>query len=952
VAPTRAAIAVPTSIYKSSPLELELGAVHSLTLPIYIPPSSLDGGAPVLEAMNAHDARDTSEAPPLVAAPVAAVVSSAPGAPTIFPPVFVPTPVAVATSSTAASIYVSDHDSVPDVAMDEPATIALAVKPMALELRSPLYLLPPSLPRGVIAYSIIEQMDGLLHCLFGVRLEHDVMAPSADLSFTKRFGLQPYECLAEAVCLFFSRLESMPQIVAVAAAHRACGIFIIPEMSTNTDFESLEFKFMKRVQPWRMHLELASKKIFRIPADAFEPRLPVPVIGVWANFGMNVRFKRKKIPERQRGFLNLLVQKRHHGRKHLPVVPSLLHRVSPVAEDLCPTMADDVAPTSEPFLSCPPDSGVLKPRDSPWATNAFEEVCCDFPLPSTKSLAISVMRGDLDPFCGDRSKTVALPALQHSPRHYRLLRDKFMSEVSRGLQAGPFPVPPVPNARPINVIAVPKHKYVPAGAPGSDDIRVAHDLSESPVGDGRRRGRQSSSYGSINSLCYTPRFLSTYFSFGMLADTLAEIGHGVSLSWADVPKAFKRNPTNPELFFLAVTQLASPEATEYFVELANTFGWTVSEWGWQAELALILWWLEKRQVDHTYAFVDNFFQVHSPGTTVLRRAARTATLQANFAEMGIELHEEGSGTFVEKALGWTLDLDRKRHPRGWRMIMICPECKFHAYRVKFEAWMTAPMMSLRDLASAAGIVQFLSAAFPTGAAYVAPLISLRDREENSNVVAGEQARPGKRVMQRLVKVTQQVREAIRFFHAVLITWDRTAPLLCRFGPTAGAQIHGWVDAATLKTDGCGGIFFDPVKRVLQGFFRPWTEDERAYAASHDGAKRVSTGVLESAALMQWLAIFQTQCQLKRVLLRTDSSATMQAFNKAFSSKPAMLRWLRAARLLVGRNHFILRVRHVGGSVFNVIADLLSHGRSAEACRVALELFGLRLVLVPVVAMEC
>jgi hypothetical protein len=104
--------------------------------------------------------------------------------------------------------------------------------------------------------------------------------------------------------------------------------------------------------------------------------------------------------------------------------------------------------------------------------------------------------------------------------------------------------------------------------------------------------------------------------------------------------------------------------------------------------------------------------------------------------------------------------------------------------------------------------------------------------------------------------------------------------------------------------------------------------------------------------MQWLAIFQTQCQLKRVLLRTDSSATMQAFNKAFSSKPAMLRWLRAARLLVGRNHFILRVRHVGGSVFNLIADLLSHGRSEEACRVALELFGLRLVLVPVVAMEC
>ena len=92
------------------------------------------------------------------------------------------------------------------------------------------------------------------------------------------------------------------------------------------------------------------------------------------------------------------------------------------------------------------------------------------------------------------------------------------------------------------------------------------------------------------------------------------------MTFADVPKAFKLNPANPALLPLHVTQLAGPHGIEYYVERCNTFGWGPSEWGWQVELALIEWCLERRGVTQTRAYVDNFYRLHPPGSDVRARA--------------------------------------------------------------------------------------------------------------------------------------------------------------------------------------------------------------------------------------------------------------------------------------------------------------------------------------------
>ena len=51
------------------------------------------------------------------------------------------------------------------------------------------------------------------------------------------------------------------------------------------------------------------------------------------------------------------------------------------------------------------------------------------------------------------------------------------------------------------------------------------------------------------------------------------------------------------------------------------------------------------------------------------------------------------------------------------------------------------------------------------------------------------------------------------------------------------------------------------------------------------------------------------------------------------------------RIRFARNHVVLRVNHVKGDRFNLIADHLSHGRVSHAKAQAWQEFGIPLVLV-------
>jgi len=399
-----------------------------------------------------------------------------------------------------------------------------------------------------------------------------------------------------------------------------------------------------------------------------------------------------------------------------------------------------------------------------------------------------------------------------------------------------------------------------------------------------------------------------------------------------VPKAFKLNPANPALLPLHVTQLAGPHGIEYYVERCNTFGWGPSEWGWQVELALIEWCLERRRVTQTRAYVDNFYRLHPPGSDV---RARAQLFFDSMGELGIPLHEEGTGT-VFGALGWDFDLDPVDHPRGWPMVLKCRQDKLGFYRSRFCEWERCPSMTLKDIESAQGIAQFLATAFPAGAAYVAPLIALA---KQAKAVAKKRGSASA-----TVRVSDEARETLHFFAAMLAEWDGTCPLTCGFGPAAPPECYGWVDAATVEGHGCGGVFWDPDRCVLLGFARRWTPEELERAEA--GLERVSTGCLESLGVLEWILTFVLLCERRRVLLCADNEAAVLAHRRTFSSSGPMRDALRTCRIEAGQQHVRLRLRQVEGARFNPIADALSHLRVEEAKCMARKLFGVELTMVP------
>lgn len=403
-----------------------------------------------------------------------------------------------------------------------------------------------------------------------------------------------------------------------------------------------------------------------------------------------------------------------------------------------------------------------------------------------------------------------------------------------------------------------------------------------------------------------------------------------------MPKAFKKNPSNFDLLFLHVTQLFTDEfGLEFFVELCNSFGWTPSEWGWQACLALVSWRLLQSHVTDIYCFVDNFWHIHPPGSDAGQRAATAA---ASFKEMQLDMHEAGFGTRCDKCLGWIVDLDLKDHPLGWTMVMICPEDKYLYYLPLFKRWAVASALTVKELSRAAGILQWLSAGLPTVRAYVAPIVALRILAENRAHRLSNNRRFNLNVAQ---DVTEAAREALSVVAQIVSRWDRICPIVGDFGPHASAECEGWVDAATHEDHGCGGIFWIPSKRQLLGFAHVWTPEERKIAMCQ---QRVSTGVLEALGMAHWMRRFAQFCTCRRTLLRTDNEAVMMAYRSAFSPKLYMLTNLRDVRLLAAEHHMMLRVRQVKGSVFNQIADFLSHDNKDAARRLAWETFGVRLTL--------
>ena len=424
----------------------------------------------------------------------------------------------------------------------------------------------------------------------------------------------------------------------------------------------------------------------------------------------------------------------------------------------------------------------------------------------------------------------------------------------------------------------------------------------------------------------------------------------------DVPSAFKhlKIPVSDLARHVTVTQDPTTGLPLYWQEMAREFGHRKSETGWHGFKSLLLYCLRQMAPSiYQEIFVDNNFQPHPPGP-IASMQAEAKQVDDCFKQLGVPIHEQETCKSTFYALGWDWHLDACL-PDGVTQYMSCPPDKFIYYCSRLEEWATADRLSVKAIREAAGCTQWLTAGFHIGQPFVGALIALRTAADAYCLRVG--GRPSTVFFPVRNSSIKGATEALQFWATYFRSWDRICPLVQSFGPTAGPQAFGWVDAST--SWGCGGILFFPPsngsKPRLYGFNHSWSQHERSKCCGPD---RESTGAFETLAIYYWLLQFAYNCRLLRLLLATDCEAVALAFGKAFSDNHTMLDSIRASRMLLAKYHICPQTAWirgapeviVGGSVSSrlvpdliyrstIISDFLSKNQVSEAkCR-AMAIFG-------------
>ncbi len=399
-----------------------------------------------------------------------------------------------------------------------------------------------------------------------------------------------------------------------------------------------------------------------------------------------------------------------------------------------------------------------------------------------------------------------------------------------------------------------------------------------------------------------------------IRDSIALCGPGVRVWAADIPKCFRRNRVFERLLRLFVYKVTTrSDGDEFFVDLYNPFGWAPSEWGWQAVLAILKWEMWRRgPLRDVIAYVDNFF-LFVPRGGPFESVCDAA--DSFFKEAGIDLHDRFVGSEFD-GLGWKWDLVSFE--------MVCPEDKHRAMSSYLEVWAGAATLTLAQVRTAAGLFQWLSAGFSLGRADAAHVIHMRTRGEAIMKKTGMD--PDCIVL----KVSKEAAASFAFWKGIFPGWNRRCPIMAGFGPMQSFHRFGRFDASTEW--GCGG--FVVLEECVLAFSHEWSQSERDEAFVEE---RESTSFFELLAARLWVEAFIGHLGRSLVQLESDCSPAVLGLESGYSSSPRLMSSISFVRKSLAEVFSDLRIRHVRGRVYNLLADALSHGRLGDAaCRAHVE----------------
>ena len=445
-----------------------------------------------------------------------------------------------------------------------------------------------------------------------------------------------------------------------------------------------------------------------------------------------------------------------------------------------------------------------------------------------------------------------------------ILQEKIDKEISQGRVAGPFKHLPMPNLQISPLGLVPKK---------DGDFRLIHHLSY-PQDQ------------SINSGIEDKHCTVHYSSIDDAVRLVNGLGPGSFLAKSDLKSAFRLLPIHPSDFEL----LGFMVGNNYYFDKCLPFGSSISCALFE-KFATFLEWLVKKHSKNfaVMHYLDDFLFIGRATSTNCQHSLNC--FRALCATLGVPIAEDKTvgPTKCLTFLGIELDTEA--------MVLRLPEEKIVELKSLIKTILQKPKVTLRELQSLIGSLNFACRAISPGRAFSRRLINATCHVSKPN---------------HRIRVNCEMKQD-------LLVW---LEFLDHYNGITAMQDQNWQSNEQLEfyTDSAGGrgkgfgIYF-------QG---EWAHAQWPIQWIEEGLLSDIT-YLELFPVLVALMIWGDRLRNQRILFHIDNQAVVTIMNKKSSKSPRVMHLLRKLVLLTLKYNILIRGKHIFGRT-NLIADAISRSQ--------------------------
>ena len=448
--------------------------------------------------------------------------------------------------------------------------------------------------------------------------------------------------------------------------------------------------------------------------------------------------------------------------------------------------------------------------------------------------------------------------------HESELQEKISKELNLGRIAGPFLSRPLPNLKLSPIGIVPKKKT------SGSSWRLIQHLSH-PLGR------------SVNDYI-DPAFTSVqYTSFDKVLETIGKLGKSTLLAKMDVLSAFRLLIIHPDDFELFGFKFKG----KFYIDKCLPMGCSASCALFEKFATFIEWTVRyKSRLDSIEHYLDDFLFAGKAETEDCKFLMSVFRQVCN--ELGVPIAEEKTvgPTCVLIFLGLEIDTEK--------MVIRIPADKLDEVREKLLFVLNRNKVTLRELQSLVGLLNFCARAIPTVRAF-----NRRFCDAMCGIVKPDH----------YIRVTRAIKDDIEMWLTFLSKFNGT----CKFGPNTwltNYQLNLFTDSAGNAELGCG-VFFSG-----HWTFFPWPESWKSQEIMSD------ITFLELVPILLSIFLFKTHLSNKYILFNTDNKALVSIINKKSSKSKRVMQLVRPFVLQTMLCNMQFKACHIEGRS-NCIADAIS-----------------------------